>query len=225
MYEENLGTQSFENFLRERIKNDGFNLKKLSEQSGIAVKHLEAMMSGNFEKLPAAPYFRGYLQRLGRILDFDADEWWEKLKEGGAVGGGAHGSVAENRFSYRAIPKIAWLFLVLLAVLIYGGLRYSSIFGKPILTLSYPQQNPATVSESQIVLAGAVKNGNELYVNNEAIPLGRNGDWQKPLTLQAGINSFDITAKKTLGGETEILEQIIYTPPAAATSSRTGSNL
>jgi cytoskeletal protein RodZ len=214
MNAENWGNQSFENFLRERIKDDGFNLKKLSEQSGIAIKYLEAMISGNFEKLPAEPYFHGYIERLGRILDFDPDEWWGKLKESGAIDGGAHDLVTKNRFIKRPIPKTIWLFAVVIVILIYGGIRYSNIFGKPVLTLTYPQQNPATVSESQIVLAGTVKNGSELNINGESVPLGQSGEWQKSVLLQSGINSLEITAKKTLGGETKIIEQIIYAPAA-----------
>jgi len=217
---DNWENQSFENFLRERLKGGGLNLKRISEASGIAVKHLEAMISGNFEKLPSAPYFHGYVERLGRILDFDSDEWWKKLKESGAVGGGTHDLVAQNTFVKRHVPKIAWFLGVLLAVLIYGGIRYSNIFGKPVLTIAYPSENPATVSENQITLAGSVKNGNELYINdNESIPLGPNGEWRKSVLLQPDGNTIKITAKKTLGGETTILEQIIYTPTAASTTA------
>ena len=57
--------ESFETFFRERIKDRGISLKKLSELTGIAISHLENMVRGNFDDVPSAPYFHGYIIRLG----------------------------------------------------------------------------------------------------------------------------------------------------------------
>ena len=62
---------SFEQFFAERIKAKGFSLKKLADVTGIAPVHIENLLRGDFGHIPSAPYFRGYLIRLGKVLDFD----------------------------------------------------------------------------------------------------------------------------------------------------------
>ena len=63
---------TLEIFLRDRMKEKGISLKKLSDATGISINHIENMLRGDFESVPATPYFRGYLIRLGQELDFTA---------------------------------------------------------------------------------------------------------------------------------------------------------
>ena len=64
----------FPSFFNERLKERGLTLKRLSELSGISVKHLEALAAGQFDNLPPAPYLRGYLLKLGQVLGFDGND-------------------------------------------------------------------------------------------------------------------------------------------------------
>src|SRR6202012_5234309 len=73
----------FEQFFADKIKERGISLKKLSEATGIAPSHIESLLRGDFESMPSAPYFHGYLLHLGAALDFDGEEWWVKLKNDG----------------------------------------------------------------------------------------------------------------------------------------------
>ena len=70
---ESLDEQPFELFFAERLKTKGFTLKKLSEMSGVALKHLENLRAGRYEDLPPAPYLHGYLRSIGKFLDFDGE--------------------------------------------------------------------------------------------------------------------------------------------------------
>lgn len=208
---ENAGL-NFAEFLGERIKDSGLNLKKLSEVSGIAFKHLEEMAAGNLENLPSAPYFRGYLIRLGKILNFDPEPWWNELKASGAVRG-AHTPATKNRFEKKSLPPLVWLGALAAVILIYILSQLPRITGKPEIAITSPGQNPAIVSQNGINLAGYLKNGGSLYINGEETSIDKNGGWSKTVLLQTGINTLQVTAKKFLGGETNIMEQIIYEPP------------
>jgi cytoskeletal protein RodZ len=73
---------AFEQFFSERIKARGLTLKKLADMTGIAPVHIESLLRGDFGNVPSAPYFRGYLMRLGKVLDFDGEAWWNRLKTG-----------------------------------------------------------------------------------------------------------------------------------------------
>ncbi|MBU6500389.1 MAG: hypothetical protein KGJ89_00980 [Patescibacteria group bacterium] len=208
---------NFAEFLRERIKDTGINIKKLSDASGIAVKHLEGMLSGNLENLPSAPYFRGYLIRLGEILNFDFEPWWSSLKNSGAIKG-AHAPLPKNRFVRKSIPKIAWVGTFVAIIIIYFLFQYSHILGKPEITLISPSGNPALSLVNQVDISGSLNNGGTLYINGEQISINKDGTWSKMVLLQTGINSLKITAKKFLGGETSIMEQIIYQPQTTSSA-------
>jgi hypothetical protein len=55
-------------------------------------------------------------------------------------------------------------------------------------------------------------------VNGDEATIASDGSWQKNVLLQGGINTFDISAKKFLGGTTDVMEQITYNPPIASSS-------
>ena len=59
---------------------------------------------------------------------------------------------------------------------------------------------------------------NELTLNGESIPTDRSGAWEKNVLLDPGLNAVRINAKKFLGGEMNIIEQIIYQPESSSTS-------
>jgi len=67
-----------------------------------------------------------------------------------------------------------------------------------------------------LVLSGTVTNADALYLNDtQEIPVTAGGVWQETVLLGAGPNPFKITAKKFLGGSTEVTEQILYEPVGA----------
>ncbi len=209
----------FISFFNGRIKEYGLNLKKLSELSGISLKHLEALSYGDFGALPPAPYFHGYLQKLGYILDFDADAWWPKIKTGDFIkNSGAEDRPPSNRFVRPKLMHFVWFGIIALLLIVYLAAQAPRIFGKPGLTLLFPAENPFISATSSLTLRGAISSGlNELTLNGEGIPADSHGAWEKTVLLDPGLNTFQITAKKFLGGETKILEQIIFQPQSTST--------
>lgn len=206
----------FEEFFADRMRERGLNPKKLSELSGIAVKHIEALSRGQFSALPPAPYLRGYLNRLGQILNFDPDVWWKKLEIGEFVkSSGRQDELPRNRFVNKISSKPFWGGILGVVVLVYLVLALPKMMGKPQIAMTFPTENPATSSASLIILRGTTKNATEVYIGNESLDLAPDGSWEKTVMLgSANPNSFEIAAKKFLGGETKIIQQVIYQPIA-----------
>jgi cytoskeletal protein RodZ len=223
----------FEEFLASRMRDKGITLKRLAEATGVAPNHLENLLHGNFEDMPSAPYFRGYILRIGKVLDFNGEEWWERVKKDGhATNSGPKDALPRNRFTKRAYTKYFWIAIpIILIVTLYLGSQIPRILGKPSLTVSYPTANPHTASESTIMLQGMVQGADELYLSNgnsassEKIAIAPDGSWQKQVLLQNGLNAFQITAKKFLGAQTVITREIIYQGVPQSTSSATSSAL
>lgn len=217
----------FEEFLASRMRDKGITLKRLAEATGIAPIHLENMIHGNFDEMPSTPYFHGYVMRVAKVLDFDGEEWWKRLKSEEFIkNSGPTDALPINRFIKKNISKAAWAIGILIIVLIiYLSIMLPRILGKPVLAVTYPTNNPYTTNVSTLTFMGTVQDADALYLSNgnassdEEITIAPDGSWQETVLLQDGQNGFQLSAKKLLGGETDITEEVIYNAPSVATST------
>lgn len=217
----------FEQFFAEKIKERGITLKKLAEMTGIAPAHIESLLRGDYDSMPSAPYFHGYMTHLGAVLEFDGEEWWAKLRKEGVIkNSGELDTMPRNRFIKQSPPKYLWWIGAGVIVLIYLAFQAPRIFGKPTLMVISPDANPYVTTASTFTLAGTVKGADSLYLvgangEQEQIIIAPDGSWQKGVLLGAGPNPFEISAKKFLGGETTVTEQIFYQAPGGPTATST----
>lgn len=209
--------QNFSSFLKARLRDRGISLKRVSEASGIPINSLESLLYGNESKFPPAPYLRGYLVKLGRILDFDPDPWWKEFKDKQSLKAAGPGDkLPQNRFAIKTTSKYLWLAIAALAVLGYLGFRFYPILGKPHLAVFYPGESVSFVENEMLTVWGEVRGSDKIFVNHGEVAVGQDGRWQSAVQLQPGLNTIEITAQKFLGGETKILRQVIYEPPRTA---------
>ncbi|MDO8504251.1 MAG: helix-turn-helix domain-containing protein [Candidatus Liptonbacteria bacterium] len=212
--------QSFNVFFGERLRDKNISLERLSELSGISIKHLENLLSGNRGKLPPPPYLRGYFAKLGSILDFDGEAIWKEWKNKGELrSSGALDTLPENRFAKKSVIKYIWGGVVLLLLLAYGVVQFSIIFGTPILSVENPKLDITTSTSEKVTVSGTLTNATELFLNGESVPVEKGGTWEMGVLLQAGLNTIELRAKKFLGRETVVTRQIIYEPPAGLAST------
>ncbi|MBI4085400.1 MAG: helix-turn-helix domain-containing protein [Candidatus Liptonbacteria bacterium] len=210
----------FSTFLNERMRERGFNIRRLSELTGVSLQHLEAIFSGNYDRLPPAPYLKGYISRLGDVLDFDSDEAWEHIKKfANPKSSGKADELPKNRFSQKPIGGYLVAGAVALVLLIYLGFRFYTISGTPVITVTYPTEDMTVVYGNYINITGKVSNSDELRIGNEQIEVQPNGEWQKTVMLSPEMNNIEITAKKFLGKETKVALRVFYQQPAAQPTS------
>lgn len=215
---------TLEIFLRDRIKEKGISLKKLSETSGVSINHIENMLRGDFERVPSTPYFRGYLLRLGEVLGFDGEWWWKKIRQQESVAtSGATDALPRNRFARKSPAKIVGTIVLAVVIMIGIIVAFPHIIGEPSVSLISPQGNPYVTSSESIVLQGTAKNANSVSVNGDEAIIDGSGSWQKTVLLENGVNTFAISAQKFLGGTTNIVVHILYNAPVTASSSASSS--
>ncbi len=209
----------FANFLNERIHERGLTMKRLSELTGVSSKHLEGIFSGDPKRLPSPPYLRGYLMKLGEVLNFDSNEAWDQMKKlSEAKSSGKSDELPKNRFSKKPVGRYFLIGGIAIVVVLYASFRFYEISGKPDVTVAYPSENMITVDSSPISISGKISNADELRINGERVDIKQDGSWQKDVSLQPGINTMEITAKKFLGKEARLIRQIVF-QPAQATST------
>ena len=114
--------------------------------------------------------------------------------------------------------KLIAISIAVIAVICYLGFKIPHILGKPALVVTFPMGNPYATNSNNVVIEGSTKNPDSIYVNGDEATITTNGSWQKNVLLQSGINTFDISAKKSLGGKTDVIEQIVYNPSISSSS-------
>src|SRR4030042_4784675 len=123
--------------LGERLKkareNAGLTLKKFSDSSKIAIKYIKYLEEGQYEKLPASVYIRGFFKKYEQILNLSAEELFkEYLAELEAK------PIVQKPIQLKSSPKkrvlnitpkkIRWVIVIASAILVVGYLSYQFDF-------------------------------------------------------------------------------------------------
>lgn len=207
-------TKTLKDVLREAIELRGLTFDRLVELSDIPERHLLALRDGEFGKLPAAPYVRGYLLKVGEVLNVDGETLWRVYKDETPIKkSGPQDKLPSNRFAIKSLnKKTVILGAVLLLVIIYLVWRAPSLLGTPSIEIVNPAANNYIANTPTIKLIGNINPSDKLIVNGEEILVGASGHFEKEFGLQPGINTFTLVAKRFLGKETKLVRQIIYQP-------------
>lgn len=203
-------------FIRKKVESLtlGEKLRKLRQQyrmsyaeiakaTRIQAKYLEYLENGEYEKLPAEVYVRGFLKSYARHLGLDDDAFlklYDKEKHI-RVHLGHEKSVKE---SVRYPAMNAWiitprtLLFTLLALIVGGTLFYlfsefRSFVAEPRLLIIDPLSG-ATIDGSIVVLRGQTDPGAIVVANGEPVFVGGQGEFSEELTLQQGLNRIVIRA-------------------------------
>ncbi len=207
---ENLEYKNFNEFVQEKLREKNLNLKRLSELSGISLKNLENLLKENFNDLPAMPYIRGYLINLGKILNFDYEYWWDYFKNQQEIKkSGLKDELPKNRFKTKFVWKPIFIILILIIIAFYLIFRFNFIFGKPSIEVNIPN-TLINVNNKNFIIYGKAISAQKVFINNQEINLAQDGSFQKEVILEPGLNTFEISAQKVLGGKTTITRQIFY---------------
>lgn len=217
----------FGELIAARMREKGIPMKRLAELTGITQNHLENLIHENFDEIPSTPYFRGYLMRIAKVLEFDGEAWWAKLRNEHFVkNSGPTDELPHNRFVKKKMPRSYWIGgIVIVLIIAYVVITFPRITGKPTLTVNYPSGTPFVTALNTLTIQGTVAGADALYLSNgatsssEEIAIGADGAWQKTVLLQNGLNSFEITAKKLLGGAANVTEEILYQAPVTASTT------
>lgn len=211
MPEDRAAHHEFASFLSLRVKERGVSLARLSELSGISPENLTLLLEGDFAKLPPAPYLRGYLAKLGKVLNFDGDAMWESVRGVPGVQSSASDARSRNRFALAPGHRYAWIALLGAVILGYLAIRLPAIIGEPRLSVLSPADPTSAARDPQFRVAGTVDRATDLLVNGEKTAV-INGSWERTVVLEPGLNTIEIRAKKFLGRETAVVRQVVYEP-------------
>jgi cytoskeletal protein RodZ len=177
------------------------SLHDVSKATKIQMKYLEALEAGEYEKLPAEVYIRGFLRSYARYLNVD-ERIFVKLYERERniqqnLGGGTFRHARTKEFPISSIvvtPRS--IIITITAVLVVGAFYYlyqqfESFAGDPRLVILEPSSG-AVIETSETVIKGKTDKGARVSINNQPVFVGSDGEFSDTLILQPGINTITV---------------------------------
>lgn len=206
--------ENFSAALASLIEIKGFNADKLANASGVPPHFIEQLINENFDRLPPAPYVRGYILKIAEVLNADGNDLWQDFqKENNFVKkSGENDRLPNNRFASKKISRKRVIFCgIIIIAAAYIAFRSDDFIGQPSLYLATPAIDEIT-SEPIIKLTGQVNPKDTLRINSEEVYIDKSGYFEKDFILQSGINNIEFKVKRSLGREIIENRRIIYAP-------------
>lgn len=207
--------KTLKDILQDGINQAELSINQLAELSGIPERFINAFL-GETTTLPAAPYIRGYLVKISKILNLNSTEIWQVYeRENKPRSSGAFDKLPLNRFSNKKTVSKKTIIGILVGIFIlsYIGFNAQRFWSAPIITFNNPEDALITTSEPSIILRGAIKNtGDSIFINEVPVYINELGEFQKEFSLDIGVNTFEVVAKRFLGRETRVMRQVVYEP-------------
>ena len=193
------------------------SLNEVSRYTRIPLKYLEYLDEGNYAKLPADVYVKGFLKNYADFLGVDEkifiksyekergiSKSIEKIKRGSD-------DDKKNRLesisisSYVITPKIIITFVVVILIIVGIGYLYrefGSFSGAPRLIVLSPEKNYITNDDS-VVIEGVTEVDAKVYINEQPIIVNDEGKFRENVAIQSGNNTINIKAINRFNKQTE----------------------
>ena len=209
----------FKDILAESLETSEISVDKLVSATGVPERFIMALIEGNYQSLPAAPYTKGYIKKVAEVLGAEAVDLWSAFeRESRPMRSGPADALPRNRFLLGANlnNRKLIIYLAIVALVIYAGINTKRLLGVPGLTIASPAEAVTRGVEGLALIRGRVENPKDIVsINGVAVYVDEFGEFQKEFALEPGANTFDITAKRFLGRAKLESRQIIYEPAPA----------
>jgi len=198
--------------LLDAMKMRGLSVERLSQVSGIAEHILQMLLEEKFRKLPAAPYLRGYMIKLGEVLKLEGEELWRIYIESNPElrKSGTKDELPRRHFLFSQMTR-RHIVIIGVSILILGlfSWRIFGFFSGGDFTISnIPDEY--IVTNPEFTIRGIVDTSSQLAVNGEIVYSDKEGNFEKTVALHPGFNTFTFTVKRVLGKERRFMKQIFY---------------
>jgi lambda repressor-like predicted transcriptional regulator len=201
------------------LKAKGVNLARLSEATGVPEGILATLLEEKYDKLPPAPYVRGYILKIAEVLNLNGQNLWvEYLKNQINIKRpGPADVLPPNRFKTSRVKKMT-IAIIAGVVIIFGYiiLRLPGFLGTPSFGLA---PLPATVTSPNLTIQGKMNPADQLMLNGEEIYPDKSGNFRKDILLQPGFNTLTFDVKKLMGQTYVVTKQVFYNAPTSTNTT------
>jgi len=214
----------------------GYDIKEVERATRIRARHLEALESGDWDKLPPDVYVRGFLKNYSAFLKLDESKVLRLyLKERGLAENVKKATAPKTtntkpKFKSPKViitPRKLVVFAAIaigLIIFSYVGYQFSQIFKSPTLVINDPKNN-TKVEDDNVIIDGLTDPGNKVFINGFEIAPNPDGGFKEKISLQEGTNVIKVSAKSRLEKSTETELNIVSKPKPITTAQPTEKEL
>lgn len=186
------------------------SLNEISKHTKIQAKYLEYLESGEYDKLPADVYVKGFLRSYASYLgvtennliklyerergiqkNIKKDDKKEKLAE-------------PIRFSnFTITPKkiiVSVIVLLVLGSFFYIYSELDSFVSTPRLVILSPIDG-MIIEENSVYIKGETEKGTEVFINDQPTLVNDDGEFNEKVGLQEGFNTISVKVKNRFDKE------------------------
>ncbi len=211
-----------------KLRNDfRMSLQDVSKATRIQVKYLEFLENGEYNKLPADVYVRGFLRSYARYLNVDEQALIRLYERECNIRENLGQDTGKKQESYVNTPASfvitsRSIVITCIALLVGGSFLYlyrefKSFAAEPLLVVLSPE-NGAVIEGNETTVSGKTDKGAELTINGQLVYVGDDGSFGDKLVLQPGVNAVTLrTINRFQKEKTATLSvEAHYTPVAPA---------
>ncbi len=188
-----------------KLRNDfRTSLPEVSRATKIQVKYLEFLENGEYDKLPADVYVRGFLRSYARYLNVNEQIFINAYERERHIQKNLHQEAKSKKNKKNAIqltalvitPKamiMSVIFLFVIFSFFYLFRELESFAGVPRLVITMPR-NGEKIPASEIVVQGKTDKGARISINGQSVFVDNEGGFSDTVILQRGFNTMIVTA-------------------------------
>ncbi|MBU0732138.1 helix-turn-helix domain-containing protein [Patescibacteria group bacterium] len=207
-----IGSETLGEKLKNAREEQGYTLEQVADQTRIKPSNINYLETGQYNKLPGLLFIENYLKTYTNFLQLS----WPRVKK----------MYDQERIMYKEpekpgksarhikralnVPKLVYGLLIAMVVLIifsYLGFEISNIVEPPTLEVYNVPDNMIT-EDNSVNIVGQTDPEANVFINGQMISVDPSGNFQEVVSLQEGINTMTISAKKKHSKELVIVKQI-----------------
>ncbi len=214
-----LNIETLSEYLREVRIGLGFSIDEAVERTGVCLKYLNALETGEYQHLPPDVYVVGFLKQIAESYQLDVDQLIVQYKkERGIVEQAVNpspqpqSSVRRYLSNLMVTPKLVTLVaavLFIVSMVGYLGWQVTSISRAPSLVINSPSSNDKVLG-SVVTVSGETDPGTSLHINNQNVMVDSEGNFQTTVSLVGGQTDLRVEAKNKFDkGVTKIIPLVV----------------
>lgn len=187
--------------LRNIRSNKRASLSDISKNTRIQIEYLEYLEQGDYDKLPADVYVKGFLKSFAEYLNVDERDLIKSFNKERSIQKNIKGDENANNApkkinlsNFSINPKIISVVLIsmfFIGMSFYLYKKLDSFVSTPELIILNPEED-AVVYDSQVVVNGRTDEGNEVFINSQPVLVDENGTFKESIILRNGINMITV---------------------------------
>jgi cytoskeleton protein RodZ len=196
--------------MRKMREDRRLSLYDISKRTRIQQKYLEYIENGEYEKLPADVYVRGFLRSYAALMGVDEKflvKQFEREK-------GIHRNIKKLpetetvskpiKFSSLIItPKMIFIGVIIflaIASFAYLYMEVNSFISAPRLVIIKPADS-SSIDGNSTHVAGVTEKDALVFINDQSVLVNENGEFSEDVGLKSGLNTITVKSRNRFDKE------------------------